>query len=64
MSQILFGLLLLSMLAVVGVLVAGVIVMAKGGETSQKYSNKLMNARVILQGIAIAIFVTLMLVNS
>jgi len=35
------------------VLVAGIILMAKGGKINKKYSNKLMAARVSLQFIAI-----------
>lgn len=46
-------LIIIALLAVLGVLVTGVIGMAKGGEFNQKYSNKLMRARVILQLIAV-----------
>lgn len=35
----------------------GLFVMLKGGETSKAYSNKLMQARVTLQGVAILLFV-------
>ncbi len=45
-----------SMLAVLASLVAGVIVMARGGEANKKYANKLMQARVILQGVALLFF--------
>jgi hypothetical protein len=38
-------------------LVLGIIVMAKGGTYSKKYSNKLMKARVYLQGLAIGLFI-------
>lgn len=41
------------MLAVVVVMVIGVVLMAKGGKTNEKYSNKLMVARVTLQGLAV-----------
>ena len=41
--------------AVFFVLVAGIVLMAIGGETNKRFSNKLMWARVILQAIAIAI---------
>ena len=41
----------------VGVLVAGIIVMARGGEIDQKWSNKLMSLRVALQAIAIGLLV-------
>lgn len=45
-----------AMLATLGVLFAGVISFAFNGETSRKYATKLMAARVILQGVAIALF--------
>ena len=33
----------------------GIVLMAKGGELNQKYGNKLMQARVWMQGIAIGL---------
>lgn len=56
MSNFFLILMGLAMLAVVLSLVLGIAVMAKGGETSKKYSNKLMQARVTLQGIALLLF--------
>ncbi|MGB4106879.1 MAG: twin transmembrane helix small protein [Alphaproteobacteria bacterium] len=44
----------LAALAVLGVLVVGIISMVRGGEFNKKYGNKLMRARVILQGVALA----------
>ncbi len=44
------------MLATLGVLFAGVISFAMNGKADNKYATKLMAARVILQGIAIALF--------
>jgi hypothetical protein len=35
------------------VLIVGVLVMARGGEISKKYSNKLMTMRVAMQALAI-----------
>lgn len=49
-----------AMLAVLASLGLGLVVMAKGGETDRKYSNKLMQARVTLQGIAILLFILAM----
>lgn len=57
MSTFFFGLMLLAMLAVLVSLVLGVLAMARGGEVNKKYGNKLMQARVTLQGIAIALFI-------
>ncbi|RMF11068.1 MAG: twin transmembrane helix small protein [Alphaproteobacteria bacterium] len=42
------------------ILIAGVITMAKGGETSRKYSNKLMQARVLAQFVAIILIAILL----
>lgn len=41
------------MLATLGVLVAGLVVMARGGEINKKWSNKLMAYRVWLQAATI-----------
>ena len=50
---------LLAMLAVLGTLLLGVINMAKGG--NPRRSNKLMQSRVLLQGLALLLFVIFML---
>jgi hypothetical protein len=39
--------------ALVGVLIAGVVLMGVGGKTNEKYGNKLMVARVWLQGLLV-----------
>lgn len=43
----------LAMLSVLGVLILGIVSMAKGGEFNKKHGNKLMRARVYLQGLAL-----------
>ena len=48
---------LLAMLAVVVSLVLGIFAMTRGGEADRKRSNKLMQARVTLQGVALLLFV-------
>jgi uncharacterized membrane protein HdeD (DUF308 family) len=48
-------LLFATMLAVVAVMTAGVVLMARGGEVNKKYSNRLMQWRVMLQGIALVL---------
>ena len=49
----------LTLLLVVGViLILGIGTLFKGGETSKKYSNKLMQLRVLLQFIAIIVLVS------
>jgi len=54
----------LSMLAVAVVLFWGVITMARGGEYNAKWSNKIMRYRIVLQGIAILIFVVILTLAS
>jgi amino acid permease len=57
-SGILVKLLSIVLLIVVGiVLILGIGTLLKGGETSKKYSNKLMQLRVLLQFIAILVLV-------
>ena len=51
------GISLLMVVAVV--LILGIGTLFKGGETSKKYSNKLMQLRVLLQFIAIIVLVLL-----
>ena len=46
----------LAMLAVLGVMVIGIVSMAKGGAFNEKYGNRLMQARVALQGLALLMF--------
>ena len=58
MSEFLFnlvGFILLGAVAVV--LIMGIYTLFKGGNTSKKYSNKLMQLRVLLQFIAIIVLV-------
>ncbi len=60
MSELLFnfiGFFLLGAVAIV--LVMGIYTLFKGGDTSKKYSNKLMQLRVLLQFIAIIVLVLL-----
>ena len=46
------------LLAVAIVLILGIATLFKGGETSKKYSNKLMQLRVLLQFIAVIALVS------
>ncbi|MGQ9369000.1 twin transmembrane helix small protein [Azospirillum sp. ST 5-10] len=57
-------LLMLSMLAVLASLLAGVFLMARGGEANQRHSNRLMRLRVTLQGVAIVLFLLAVLTAS
>ena len=57
-SEILVKILSIILLVAVGlVLILGIGTLFKGGETSKKYSNKLMQLRVLLQFIAIIVLV-------
>ena len=54
MSEFFFNLIGFTLLGAVGiVLILGIYTLFKGGSTSKKYSNKLMQLRVLLQFIAI-----------
>lgn len=56
----LYFLIPLAMAAVLIILIAGVVAMARGGETSRKYSNKLMQARVLAQFVVVILIVLLL----
>jgi len=49
------------MLAVLASLVLGLISMARGGESGRRQGNRLMQARVALQGLALLLFALAML---
>ena len=53
--NIAFYFLLIILFAVAVILFTGIFMMAKGGSANTKYSNKMMRARVILQGVAIVV---------
>ncbi len=55
MNGILIALAVLAMICVLVVLVIGLVGMIRGGEFNRKYGNKLMQARVVLQGVALAL---------
>ena len=57
-------LIILSLLAVAGILIAGVVVMAIGGETGAKWSNVLMRYRVLAQAIAVAVLMAVLYFTS
>tara|TARA_X000000368_G_C22419203_1_gene445294 strand:+ start:153 stop:353 length:201 start_codon:yes stop_codon:yes gene_type:complete len=60
MKDFLFNFIGFSLLGAVAiVLVMGIYTLFKGGKTSKKYSNKLMQLRVLLQFIAIIVLVAM-----
>lgn len=58
-----FVLLIILMLAVLAVLFIGLGSMLTGGEFNKKYGNKLMQARVWLQALALLVFILLVAVS-
>lgn len=50
----------LLLIALLGVLVTGLVSMAKGGAFARKYGNRLMQARIALQGLALILFIVLL----
>ena len=64
MNTVFFTLMLVAMVLTLIALTAGIIIMGKGGEANIKYGNKFMRARVILQGITIALFALTILTSS
>ena len=57
MAFVLFVLLGVSMAATLAILLAGLAVMARGGDTNARWSNRLMRWRVIAQAVTIGFFV-------
>jgi len=53
-------LLIVVLVAVVGVLVFGIVSMARGGNFARKYSNKMMRWRVALQFAAVAVIIAIL----
>lgn len=56
------GILVIGLMAATAlVLVAGILLMARGGEPNRKYGNRMMVARVALQALALAALALLLL---
>lgn len=64
MQSIVGVLLILAVLATLGVLVVGIVSMARGGEFNKRYGNKLMRLRLLMQAVAIVLFVVFMVVSE
>jgi len=62
MKIFLIVLIVISMVSVLGVLMAGVILMGRGGEANDRWGNRLMRARVGLQLLAVVLLMLLFLV--
>lgn len=59
--NVMIVMLILSALAVLGTMLAGIYVLTRKGMENRKLSNKLMQARVILQGMALALLLVLLI---
>ena len=60
----LFVIAAIAALAVLGVLLAGILVFAKGGETNKKYGNKLMQLRIAAQAVAVVLILIFVFVRQ
>jgi len=57
-------LIILALVTVAAILIAGLVVMAIGGEVAGKWSNKLMRYRVLAQGIAVLALLLILYFSS
>lgn len=64
MNGFMLVLVVIAMLITLGVLFAGLFSMARGGEFNQKYGNKLMRWRIIMQGVALLLFALAVMVGN
>ncbi len=64
MSGLFVVLVVIAMIATLGVLLAGILGMATGGNFNKRYANKLMRARVLLQALAVLFFAIALLMAS
>jgi hypothetical protein len=64
MNHLIFPAILIAMLSVLIVMGLGIFSMVKGGEFNKKYGNKIMQARVILQGVALALIAVAFLLSQ
>ena len=56
--------LIICLIALISVLSWGVITMGIGGQYNSKWSNKIMRYRVVIQAIALLVFVLLLAISS
>lgn len=62
MSGLFVVLVVFAMLATLGILIVGIVGMARGGDFNRRNANKLMRARVVLQTVAVLLFAVFILV--
>jgi hypothetical protein len=61
MDKFVYSLIILAMLLTLGVLFLGLFSMARGGKFAERNSNRFMRWRVIMQGVAVLLFVIFMM---
>ena len=64
MKAFFFTLVVAAAMITLGVLVTGILAMARGGEFNRKQSNRLMRLRVIAQCVALVLFAIAMMVKE
>ena len=62
MSGFFVPLMIFAMLATLGVLFFGIFTMARGGDFNRTHSNRIMRARIVLQGLALLLFSAIMVI--
>ena len=63
MNGFALAVMIVALLAVLGVLLTGVVGMARGGDFNRKYGNLLMRWRVALQGLAVILILIAILAS-
>jgi hypothetical protein len=61
MDKFVFALFIVALALTLGVLLLGVFTMARGGDFDKRNANRFMRWRVIMQGVAILLFVIFMM---
>ncbi|MDJ0946083.1 MAG: twin transmembrane helix small protein [Kiloniellales bacterium] len=64
MKALFFTLVIVAAMITLGVLVTGILAMARGGDFNRKHSNRLMRLRVVAQCIALVLFAIAMMIKE
>lgn len=62
--SLMFTLIILALLITVGILVAGLVTMEEGGEVDNRWSTRLMSARVIAQAVVVVLLLMALLLGE
>jgi hypothetical protein len=63
MDHILWIMLVIALVAVLGVLITGVTMFARGGEANRRHGHLMLNLRVAVQGVAVLILGAILLLH-